>query len=196
MNEKTARSQTSASERTETAVFAGGCFWCTEALFKSLRGVVSVMPGYTGGSKPNPTYEEVNTGRTGHAESVKIGFDPSLISYDDLLSVFFNTHDPTTLNRQGNDIGTDYRSAIFYTSDAQKEAAQETIRELDAAHAYADAIVTDVVPLETFYPAEDYHRDYFEAHSGDPYCEIVIAPKLEKMQKRFASLLKAPDQNF
>ena len=177
-------------QRTETAVLAGGCFWCTEAIFKSLRGVTSVMPGYTGGTLKNPSYDQVATGRTGHAESVKIEFDPAVISYGDLLTVFFNTHDPTTLNRQGNDVGTDYRSAIFFATPEQEKAAHDTIAELDGAKAYDKPIVTEVVPLEEFFPAEDYHRDYYEMNRGQPYCELVIAPKLEKFQKRFADLLK------
>lgn len=174
----------------EIAVFAGGCFWCTEAIFQSLKGVKSVMPGYTGGSLKNPTYEQVNTGKTGHAEAVKIEFDPSVISYEDLLTVFFNTHDPTSLNRQGADVGTDYRSAIFFSSPEQEERARGFIRELLEKKAYDKPIVTEVSPLGEFFPAEDYHRDYYKMNQGNPYCEIVIVPKLERLQKRFGELLK------
>jgi peptide-methionine (S)-S-oxide reductase len=177
------------AKKHEVAVFAGGCFWCTEAIFRRLRGVKSVMSGYTGGTVKNPSYDQVATGRTGHAEAVKIEFDPHEISYSDLLTVFFNTHDPTSLNRQGNDVGTDYRSAIFFTSPVQEKAAHDAIQQLDAAKAYDKPIVTEVVPLGEFFPAEDYHRDYYEMNRGQPYCELVIAPKLEKFQKRFADLL-------
>lgn len=176
--------------KTETTVFAGGCFWCTEAIFRALKGVVGVTPGYTGGTTVNPSYEQVSTELTGHAEAVKIDFDPSLISFSDLLTVFFNTHDPTSLNRQGHDVGTSYRSAIFYAHDYQRRFAEMTIAELTKAKAYDKPIVTEVKPLEKFYPAEDYHKDYYDNHRNDPYCTIVIAPKLEKMQKQFAKLLK------
>ncbi len=175
---------------TETAIFAGGCFWCTEAVFQSLKGVISVMSGYTGGTLKNPSYEQVNTGRTGHAEAVKIEFDPAVISYKDLLIVFFNTHDPTTLNQDGANIGTDYRSVVFYVNEAQEKTARDIIRELEEGNAYDKPIVTEVTPASEFYPAEDYHRDYYKMNKGNPYCEIVIAPKLEKLQKRFAELLK------
>lgn len=174
----------------DTAVFANGCFWCTEAVFKSLKGVISVAPGYTGGSTDKPTYDQVLTGTTGHAEAIKIVFDPAKISFDDLLVVFFNTHDPTTLNRQGNDVGTQYRSAIFFGNEEQKAKAEALIQELNQKHAYDKAIVTEVKPLQKFYEAEDYHHDYYDKHGADPYCQIVIAPKLEKFQKRFAELLK------
>ena len=178
----------------ETAVFAGGCFWCTEAVFSMLKGVTSVMPGYTGGrSMPGgaaPTYGQVSSGDTGYAEATKIVFDPSVMSYDDLLSVFFNTHDPTTLNRQGNDVGTQYRSAIFYSSEEQKQKALALIKELNDAKAYDSPVVTEVVPLGKFYEAEDYHRNYYRDHPDAGYCQIIIAPKLEKLQKRFAELLK------
>jgi peptide-methionine (S)-S-oxide reductase len=180
----------------ETAVFAGGCFWCTEAVFSMLRGVKSVMPGYAGGkdggpTSVGPTYEQVSNGDTGYAESLKIEFDPSVISYEDLLSVFFNTHDPTTLNRQGNDVGTQYRSDILYSNEEQKHKAEALIKELDDSHAYDKPVVTEVQPLGEFYPAEDYHRDYYRNHPDAGYCELVIAPKLEKLQMRFAELLKS-----
>ena len=175
---------------TEIAVFANGCFWCTEAVFSMLKGVKSVMPGYTGGTTTNPDYGRVAGGRTGHAESLKIEFDPSVISYDDLLNVFFNTHDPTTVNRQGNDIGTEYRSVIFYSNDEQKQKAEAVIKELSDTHAYDKPIVTEVKPLGAFYDAEDWHRDFYKNNKSAPYCQIVIAPKLEKFEKRFAELLK------
>ncbi len=155
-----------------------------------LKGVISIEPGYAGGTTDNPTYERVAGGNTGHAECIKIEFDPSVISYDDLLSVFFNTHDPTSLNRQGNDVGTEYRSMILYTTPEQKEKAEKTIKELDASKSYDKPVVTEVVPLVKFYPAEDYHKNYYENNSHAPYCQIVIAPKIEEMQKRFARLLQ------
>jgi len=175
----------------KTAVFANGCFWCTEAVFSMLKGVKSVMSGYSGGETKNPTYEQVSVGNTGHAESIKIEYDPSVISYDDLLAVFFNTHDPTTLNRQGNDVGTQYRSAIFYADDEQKTKAESLIRELNDSHAYDKPVVTEVAPLAEFRQAEHYHHDYYKNNPTQPYCQLIIAPKLEKMQKRFAKLLKS-----
>ncbi len=173
----------------QTAVFGGGCFWCTEAIFQSLKGVKSVVSGYTGGKIANPTYEQVSTGNTGHVESIKINFDSSVISYDDLLSVFFNTHDPTTYNRQGADVGTQYRSTIFYSDNNQKIKAENLIKELNSAKAYENPVVTEVLPLGAFYEAEDYHRNYYKNNSSAPYCQIVIAPKLEKLQNRFKNLL-------
>lgn len=155
-----------------------------------LKGVKSVISGYSGGETKNPTYEQVSVGNTGHAESLKIEYDPSVISYDDLLAVFFNTHDPTTLNRQGNDVGTQYRSAIFYADDEQKTKAESLIRELNDSHAYDKPVVTEVTPLAEFRQAEHYHHDYYKNNPTQPYCQLVIAPKLEKMQKRFAKLLK------
>mgnify|MGYP001560067570 CR=1 FL=1 len=172
-----------------TAVFGGGCFWCTEAVFKMLRGVLSVEPGYAGGTTPNPTYEQVCTGRTGHAEVIRIEFDPALIVFEDLLTVFFATHDPTTLNRQGNDIGTQYRSAIFYADDAQKAAAEAFIAVLDSEHPSGAPIVTTLEPLDAFFPAEDYHRDYYAKNTDAPYCQAVIDPKLKKVKQKFAKLL-------
>jgi peptide-methionine (S)-S-oxide reductase len=171
------------------AVFGGGCFWCTEAIFKMLRGVVSVEPGYTGGTKKNPTYEEVCSGETGHVEVVRIIFDPSKISYHALLTVFFATHDPSSLNRQGNDIGTQYRSAVFYADAAQKDAAETFIRELNEYSREGKRIVTVVEPLREFYPAENYHKDYYTRNSGEAYCQIVINPKLDKVREHFAKLL-------
>jgi len=173
----------------ETAVFANGCFWCTEAVFTRLKGVQSVIPGYTGGTVPRPTYENVSLGTTGHAEAIKITYDPAVISYDDFLAVFFNTHDPTTLNRQGNDVGIQYRSAIFYNTPEEKEKAEHTIQELNEANAYDRPVVTEVMPLGTFYAAEDYHRNYYALHPDQRYCQLVIEPKLEKLHERFKSLL-------
>lgn len=174
----------------EQAVFGGGCFWCTEAVFKMLKGVVSVEPGYAGGRKENPGYEEVSGGETGHAECVKIEFDPDLISYETLLTVFFASHDPTTLNRQGNDIGTQYRSVIFYSDLGQKAKAEEFIKNINASNKEGKEIVTEIAPLEKFYLAENYHKNYFANNESNPYCQIVINPKLEKVQKQFANLLK------
>lgn len=174
----------------KTAIFGGGCFWCTEAVFKMLKGVRSVTPGYAGGSKPNPTYEEVSSGTTGHAEVIKVDFDPSLISYRDLLTVFFATHDPTTSNRQGNDVGTQYRSLILTTDNTQKEEAEKMIREINASHTEGGKVVTEVKPFDAFYPAEAEHLDFYARNKSTPYCMLVINPKLEKVQKRFAKLLK------
>jgi peptide-methionine (S)-S-oxide reductase len=174
----------------KTAVFANGCFWCTEAVFSMLKGVKSVKPGYTGGTVKNPTYEQVSEGKTGHAEAIQIKYDPAVASYDDLLTVFFNTHDPTTLNRQGNDVGTQYRSAVFYGTDEEKGKAEALIKELNGSNAYGKLVVTAVVPLGEFYEAEHYHHQYYEHNKDAPYCQLVIAPKLEKLQKRFAELLK------
>lgn len=172
------------------AVFGGGCFWCTEAVFQSLKGVIGAEPGYTGGTTESPTYDDVSSGRTGHVESIKIAFDPAKISYGDLLTVFFYTHDPTTLNKQGNDIGTQYASVIFYADEMQRSEAERMIAELNGSHAYSAPVVTALSPLGEFYPAESYHRDYYLNHKDDRYCEIVIAPKMEKMRMRFAELIK------
>ena len=174
----------------ETAIFAGGCFWCTEAIFKEMKGVKSVVPGYIGGKRPNPTYEQVSTGATGHAEAVKIIYDPSEVSYEELLQVFFATHDPTTLNRQGNDVGTQYRSAIFYTNEKQKELAKAYIKFLNDSDVFDQYIVTEVVPATEFYEAEDYHKNYLAKHPENPYCQYVVLPKLEKFRKHFKNKLK------
>lgn len=174
----------------EVAVFGGGCFWCTEAVFEGLRGVISVMPGYTGGTVPNPTYDGVCSGTTGHAEATRITYDPSQITYHDLLTVFFATHDPTTLNRQGNDIGTQYRSAVFYATPEQEAEVKKFIADLTALDPKGKPIITEVVPLGEFYDAEDYHRQYFKHHPNAGYCQIIIEPKVEKLQKQFANLLK------
>lgn len=171
-----------------TAVFAGGCFWCTEAIFKELKGVKSVVPGYSGGKIKNPTYDQVSGGETGHAEATKFEYDPGVISYNDLLTVFFATHDPTTLNRQGNDAGTQYRSVIFYMDEGQKKAAEDFIKKIDTDK--SRPVVTEVVPFEEFYEAEDYHKNYYENHKDQPYCQLVISPKLEKLKSHFQELLK------
>lgn len=176
----------------QTATLAGGCFWCIEAVFDQLKGVKSVESGYMGGKTLNPTYEDICTGNTGHAEVVRIAFDDSVVSFRELLEVFFVIHDPTTLNRQGNDVGTQYRSAIFYHSPEQKADAEAVIRNLDGAKIWNDPIVTEVTPATTFYIAEDYHQEYF-ARTGDrnPYCSFVVAPKVAKFRKQFIDKLKA-----
>lgn len=176
---------------TEAAVFGGGCFWCTEAVFKMLKGVLSVTPGYAGGTTPSPSYEAVSSGRTGHAEVTRITYDPALISFRTLLTVFFATHDPTTLNRQGADVGTQYRSAIFYTTPAQKVEAEAFIHEVDASTKEGSLVVTALEPLTNFYEAESYHQEYFARNPEAAYCNLVISPKVEKVQKQFAKLLKA-----
>lgn len=174
----------------ETAVFGGGCFWCTEAVFKSLKGVAKVIPGYAGGTVSHPTYLQVASGFTGHAEVIYIEYDSNQISYRDLLTVFFASHDPTTVNRQGNDVGTQYRSVIFYTTEGQKQEAQNFITEINASNQRGAPAVTEVEPLGKFYEAENYHHDYYTNHKSAPYCQIFINPKLEKVQKQFANLLK------
>lgn len=171
----------------QTIYLAGGCFWCTEAVFKSIKGVIEVSSGYIGGSAPDPTYEQICTGQTGHAEAVKILYDESILSLADLLEIFFATHDPTTLNRQGNDVGTQYRSAIFFTNKEQESICHEAIEK--AQKSFKDKIVTEVVPSTRFYKAEEYHRDYYFSHTNQPYCSIVISPKLEKLQKDFGDKL-------
>jgi len=174
----------------QVATLAGGCFWCLEAVFDELQGVVSVEAGYSGGHVPHPTYQQVCEGDTGHAEVVQITFDPEIISYRDLLRVFFTIHDPTTLNRQGNDIGTQYRSAIFYHDEEQKKIAEEVIAELEAAHVWDDPIVTEVTPFEAFYRAEEYHQEYFARNRFQPYCQFVVAPKVAKFRQKFTEKLK------
>ena len=175
----------------ETVTLAGGCFWCLEAVFQQLKGVTKVTSGYAGGTVPNPTYEAVCTGRTGHAEVVQIEFDPAVVSYRELLDVFFVIHDPTTLNRQGVDEGTQYRSAVFYHAPQQQQVAEAVIAELEAGKVWDDPIVTEVVPLDAFYPAEEYHRDYFRRNPGQSYCRAVIAPKVAKLRKHYFEKLKA-----
>jgi peptide-methionine (S)-S-oxide reductase len=174
---------------TETIVLAGGCFWCTEAVFSELRGVVRVLPGYSGGTVPNPSYEQVCTGRTGHAEAIEVVFDPAQVSLHDLLVVFFTTHDPTTPDRQGNDVGTQYRSAVFYRSPEQRRAAEGVIAEATRAGVWRRKVVTELVPFSAFYPAEEYHRQYFRRNPEKAYCQAVIAPKLSKFRKEHAARL-------
>jgi peptide-methionine (S)-S-oxide reductase len=172
------------------ATLAGGCFWCLEAVYDQLKGVLSVESGYAGGTVPNPSYEHVCTGKTGHAEAVQITYDPALITYKDLLDVFFSTHDPTTLNRQGADVGTQYRSAIFYHSPEQKAEAEQVMAEITAAHLWPSPLVTEVKPLTDFYRAEDYHQEYFERNPGQGYCRVVIAPKVAKFRQHYLERLK------
>jgi len=179
------------NQKTEIAVFGGGCFWCTEAVFEQLKGVVSVMPGYAGCMIANPTYAQVCTGETGHAEVSRVEYDPSQLSYNDLLVVFFATHDPTSLNRQGADVGTEYRSVIFYTTDGQRRDAEALIDQLNNSDPAGKRIVTEVLPLKAFYEAEDYHQEYYRNNSLAPYCQIVIDPKLRKLHKQFSALLKS-----
>ncbi len=174
----------------ETATLAGGCFWCLEAVFKELRGVEHVESGYSGGSVSNPSYAQVCTGTTGHAEVVQITFDPNAVSFKELLEVFFTIHDPTTLNRQGADVGTQYRSAIFYHTPEQKEVAEQTIAELNAAKIWDAPIVTEVKPFTAFYQAEDDHQEYFRRNASQPYCRAVIAPKVSKFRKQYLEKLK------
>ncbi|MFZ2832047.1 MAG: peptide-methionine (S)-S-oxide reductase MsrA [Minisyncoccia bacterium] len=178
------------SPKTEIAVFGGGCFWCTEAVFKMFRGVISVASGYAGGAVENPTYEQVCTGNTGHAEVLRIEYDPTIVSFNTLLVIFFASHDATTYNRQGNDVGTQYRSIIFYTTPAQMDEAGQFIKELNSTKVGGDSIVTEMAPLEVFYPAEEYHQNYYARNGNNSYCQIVINPKLEKVQEKFAKLLK------
>lgn len=174
----------------ETIVFGGGCFWCVEAVFKRLRGVESVLPGYAGGEKENPSYYAVAHGTTGHAEVIQVEFDSDVITLQDLLAVFFSSHDPTSLNKQGNDVGTQYRSVIYYTSEAQKEAAQQFIQKLEDEHTFSSKIVTELSPLEKFFEAESYHKDYYDQNRDQPYCQFVIDPKIAKLRAQFAHLLK------
>jgi len=174
----------------EVATLAGGCFWCLEAVFDELKGVESVESGYSGGHVQNPSYAQVCDGETGHAEVVQVSFDPDVLSYKDLLTVFFTIHDPTTLNRQGNDVGTQYRSAIFYHSEEQKKGADEVIREISASGIWDAPILTEVTPFERFYIAEDYHQEYFKKNPFQGYCRVVIAPKVAKFRHKFAERLK------
>jgi peptide-methionine (S)-S-oxide reductase len=174
----------------ETATLAGGCFWCLEAVFLELDGVASVVSGYSGGTTPNPSYRDVCGGATGHAEVVQVTFDPAVITFRDLLGVFFTIHDPTTLNRQGGDIGTQYRSAIFYHSDEQRRVAEEVKSELQAQGVWDAPIVTELEPIAAFYPAEEYHQNYFARNPGQPYCQAVVAPKVSKTRKVFMDRLK------
>ena len=174
----------------EVATLAGGCFWCLEAVFNQLKGVERAVPGYSGGKTADPTYEAICTGNTGYAEAVQVTFNPAVISFKDLLEIFFSMHDPTTLNRQGADVGTQYRSAIFYHRQEQKEIAEQVIKELEAAKVWDAPIVTEIKPFKHFYPAEEYHRDYFQRNRQQPYCQVTIAPKVSKLRQRYADRLK------
>ena len=174
----------------DTITLAGGCFWCTEAIFNRLKGVTSVVPGYAASQVENPSYEEVCTGRTGAAEAIQITYDPSIITYDTLLEIFWHTHDPTTLNRQGNDVGTQYRSAIFYQNDEQKQSALASKEALEKSGAYKKAVVTEIVPFTNFYPAEDYHKDYYERNRSQGYCMFVIDPKVKKLLNEYKNVVK------
>ncbi len=170
-------------------VFGGGCFWCTEAVFRMLRGVSNVESGYAGGAKENPSYEQVSGGATGHAEVIRVTYDPAQISYEDLLTVFFGSHDPTTPNRQGADVGEQYRSVIFYNNEDEKRVAEKIIHEVNESLKDGTRVVTQLVPFEAFYAAESYHQDYFKSNTSAPYCQVIIEPKIEKVRKRFAQLV-------
>lgn len=177
----------------EKGTFAGGCFWCTEAVFQRVKGVEKVLSGFTGGFIKNPPYREVVTGRTGHAEAVEVHFDPTVISYEELLYIFFTTHDPTTLNRQQNDVGTQYRSAIFYHSPEQKEIARKVVSSLEEKEVFENPIVTEITEAGIFYEAEQEHHDYYNRNSQQPYCQYIIDPKIQKLKKSFAGKLKSPE---
>lgn len=177
-------------DKRSVATLGGGCFWCTEAVYDNLKGVISVESGYSGGSVPNPSYELVCTGTTGHAEVVQVTFDPNIISFEDILRIFFTVHDPTTLNRQGNDVGTQYRSVIFYHDEEQRQTAEKIIGEIGAEKIWDDPIVTELVPFAAFYKAEDYHQEYFANNPSQGYCRVVIAPKVAKFRTRYADRLK------
>lgn len=183
-------SSSTAMRDTDTATLGTGCFWCTEAIFQQLKGVLKVTSGYSGGKEVNPTYKDVSTGTTGHAEVIQIVYDPAEISFDELLEVFWQTHDPTTLNRQGNDVGPQYRSAIFYHNNEQKSKAEKYKKELDESGAFEKPIVTEISPYTAFYKAEDYHQDYYNNNGSQPYCYYVIRPKLEKFQKVFKNKIR------
>jgi len=180
------------SDKLETATLGGGCFWCVEAIFQDLKGVHRIVSGYAGGAVENPSYQQVCTGNTGHAEVAQITYDPEVISYEDVLYVFWRTHDPTTLNRQGADVGTQYRSIILYHNEAQKAIAEKSKRETDALELWPNSIVTEIAPLEAFYPAEDYHQEYYRQNRFQPYCLAVIDPKLRKFRKEFKEQLRDP----
>ncbi|PQB04485.1 peptide-methionine (S)-S-oxide reductase MsrA [Aureitalea marina] len=177
-------------KRVKQTIFANGCFWCTEAVFQRLEGVLSVRPGYTGGHIKNPAYREVCSGRTGHAEAIAIEYDPEAITYQTLLEVFFATHDPTTLNRQGNDVGTQYRSGIFYSDETEREEAEAFIQLLTEGRVFRDPIVTEVTPLDEFYEAEEVHHNYYNDNEDQPYCRFVVAPKIEKIKEFYSDKLK------
>jgi len=180
----------------QTATFAGGCFWCTEAIFKKLKGVESVTSGYSGGTMDSPNYDKVSMGKTGHAESIQINFNPEKISYSTLLDIFWKLHDPTTLNRQGADVGTQYRSVIFYHDNEQRSLAEASKRMLEKSGIYHGPIVTQIIPFKKFYRAEDYHQDYYNTNSSNPYCQIIIDPKITKLYKAFKPLIKDKDSKL
>lgn len=174
----------------EKATFGAGCFWCVEAIFQNLEGVTQVVSGYTGGQVENPTYNQVCSGTTGHAEVTQITYDPKIISFTELLEIFWKTHDPTTLNRQGNDVGSQYRSAVFYHNQDQKEESEKMLAQLEASQVWPNPIVTEIGPIETFYLAEDYHQNYFNEHGEQPYCQVVIKPKIQKLENLFGNKVK------
>lgn len=178
------------NNKTEIATLANGCFWCTEAIFERVKGVKSILPGYAGGTVKNPTYDQVCTGKTGHTESIQIEFDPKVIPFEKILDIFWHTHDPTTLNRQGNDVGTQYRSAIFYHDEMQKEIAERSRNDLEKEDVYKNPIVTEITPLKNFYVAEDYHKNYYEKHRDAPYCNFVIDPKVRKLIEKYGNDVK------
>lgn len=180
----------SSNDRIETATVANGCFWCSEAIFSRIKGIKSALPGYAGGVIENPTYEEVCSGSTGHAESIQIEFDPRVISFEKILDIFWLTHDPTTLNRQGNDIGTQYRSSIFYHDEKQRKLAEKSKKEIEKNGIYKDPIVTEIVPFKNFYVAEDYHKNYYDTHLYAPYCNFIIDPKIRKLFQKYEVLIK------
>lgn len=188
------QSKTVFSRQIEVATLGGGCFWCMEAVFSELRGVEKVESGYSGGALADPTYEQVSTGKTGHAEVVQVNFNPRVISFKEILKIFFTMHDPTTLNRQGADVGTQYRSVIFYHNDEQKATAEQVIKEINEAKIWDAPIVTQVEPFKAFYKAEDYHKDYFKKHPKQPYCKLVIAPKIAKLREHYRKKLKVLDK--
>jgi methionine-S-sulfoxide reductase len=188
-SDETSSESRSSDDSIEQVTLGNGCFWCTEAVFEHLKGVKSVVSGYSGGRLANPTYEQVCTGNTGHAEVIQVTYDPAEISFTDVLRVFWRTHDPTTLNQQGHDVGTQYRSAIFYHNDRQRKLAEEYKKQLDASGTFSAPIVTEIVPFAKFYPAEKYHQEYYEQNPGERYCEYVIRPKVEKFRQEFADLL-------
>ena len=174
----------------EVATLANGCFWCTEAIFSRVKGIKSVIPGYSGGKTNNPSYEQVCTGITGHAEAIQIEYDPKIISFEKILDIFWHTHDPTTLNRQGNDVGTQYRSAIFYHDENQKNVAEKSKEELEKEGVFKNPIVTEIIPFSNFYPAEDYHKEYYENNRNAPYCSFVIDPKIQKLLQKYSDKIK------
>ncbi len=180
----------SSDNNVETATLANGCFWCSEAVFQRLKGVKSILPGYAGGTVKNPSYQQVCTGKTGHAESIQIKFDPNVISFEKILDIFWHTHDPTTLNRQGNDVGTQYRSAIFYHDENQKKIAEDSKKDLSQKGIYKDTIVTEITPFTNFYVAENYHKNYYQNHSSEPYCSFVINPKIDKLFEQYRNQIK------